>query len=313
MNVPEFQKTLESTLERQLSELTPNHEIREVYNWASLPPGKLFRPLLSAGVYLFHSEDSKDAYADKNSNASKLAAFLELHHSYTLVHDDMPCMDDDDERRGKTSTHKKYGEWKALLVGDGLMGASWRLLSQINHPSLIHFFKYSTWALGPKGLLQGQVLDLSEEMTKSFENLILTHKLKTARLIQTSLVGGYLISPNPNFKTAKQYHRLGESLGISFQLLDDLTELTEELGHHEQKVNPWLWASDKSYSALVKNLESVKELTPIGADLLNRILSHYFGTILNKLEPHRSSIIKHLSEEKLRPVESLLKVLSNIQ
>lgn len=312
MEIPELQKCLEETLGEQLSELVPHHSIAEAYRWASLPPGKLFRPLLSAAIYLHHSDGSLQEYKDKNSNASKLAAFLELHHSYTLVHDDMPCMDDDDERRGKASTHKQFGEWQALLVGDGLLGASWRLVSQINHPSLLSFFKYSTWSLGPKGLLQGQVLDLSEEMTHSFSNLILTHKLKTARLIQTSLVGGYAISKNPNFPTAKKYHRLGEALGVSFQLLDDLTELTEKLGDHERTVNPWLWASKNSQKTLVNYLEQVNQFAPSEATLLQSVLAHYFATIYKKVESHRDSILNNISEDDLRPVESLLKILGHV-
>ncbi len=311
MQIPEFQKIIERGLERQLHTLLPNHSIANAYTWASLPPGKLFRPLLSAAIYLNHSNGRPEEFDQLTSNASKMAAFLELHHSYTLVHDDMPCMDDDDLRRGKASTHKQFGEWQALLVGDGLLGASWRLISQIDHPALLSFFKYSTWALGPKGLLQGQVLDLSEEMTLSFNNLILTHKLKTARLIQTALVGGYCISDNPSFNTAKAYHKLGEAIGVSFQLLDDLTELTEELGDHEQAVNPWLWASIKSTETLVSYLEQVKELTPSNAELLQEVLAHYFGTIHKKIETHQESILNHLSEEQLRPVKSLLKILSH--
>jgi len=311
MQIPEFQKIIESGLEKQLPTLIPNHSIAKAYTWASLPPGKLFRPLLAAAIYLNHSNGNPEEFNQINSNASKMAAFLELHHSYTLVHDDMPCMDDDDLRRGKASTHKQFGQWQALLVGDGLLGASWRLVSQIKHPALLNFFKYSTWTLGPKGLLQGQVLDLSEEMTLSFENLILTHKLKTARLIQTALVGGYAISDNPNFKMAKAYHKLGEALGVSFQLLDDLTELTEKLGDHEKAVNPWLWASIKSTETLINYLEQVKELAPTDAELLQEVLAHYFGTILGKVEAQRDSILAKLNEEQLRPVESLLKILSH--
>lgn len=311
MEIPSLQKILEQTLSEQLDELLPNHHISEVYNYAALPPGKLFRPLIAAGSFVNHNDSDLNVFSHKNSNVSKFVGFLELHHSYTLVHDDMPCMDDDDVRRGKTSTHKQYGQWQALLVGDGLQAASWRLLSQINHPSLVPLFRYSTWALGAKGLLQGQVLDLSEEMTTSFQNLILTHKLKTARLIQTSLVGGYLLTENPNFRTAKNYHRLGEALGVSFQLLDDLTELTEEFGEHEAAVNPWLWGGKISQETLVGYLEQAQKLTPKDAKLLREVLSHYFGTIYKKIESGRDSIVENISDDLLRPVESLLKILSN--
>jgi geranylgeranyl pyrophosphate synthase len=312
MKIDQLQKNLESHLEVHLTKMLPKHLISQAYLYASLPPGKLFRPLLSAGVFLFHNPEQNDAFEHSNTDQAKLASFLELHHAYTLVHDDMPCMDNDDMRRGKLSTHKKYGQWQALLVGDGLLGASWQLLSQIKHKNLLFFFSYSTWCLGPKGLLQGQVLDLSEEMTLSFENLIETHKLKTARLIQASLVGGYLLGANTNMKTAKAYHRLGEALGISFQLLDDLTELTETLGEHEKKVNPWTWASVESKEALIKNLNLVTKLVPIEAALLGQILALYFQGIFKIIGTSKAPLNQFISEQDLRPIISLLKVLGHI-
>ncbi len=311
MKIDQLQKYIEAHLEVHLRKMLPKHSISEAYLYASLPPGKLFRPLLSAGVFLFHNPDQVNEFEDHHSAPSKLASFLELHHAYTLVHDDMPCMDDDDMRRGKPSTHKKFGEWQALLVGDGLLGASWQLLSQIKHKDLLTYFNYATWCLGPKGLLQGQVLDLSEEMTLSFNNLIETHKLKTARLIQASLVGGYLLSTEPNIKTAKAYHRLGEALGISFQLLDDLTELTESLGEHEKKVNPWIWANSEAKTSLIENLNLVTKLVPKEAALLQEILSMYFAGIGKKIGPNMDPLNQFISDEDLGPIISLLKVLGH--
>ncbi|MFT6070542.1 MAG: geranylgeranyl pyrophosphate synthase [Bacteriovoracaceae bacterium] len=311
MKIDQLQKNIEAHLEVHLRKMLPKHSISEAYLYASLPPGKLFRPLLSAGVFLFHNPDQVGEFEDHQSAPSKLASFLELHHAYTLVHDDMPCMDDDDMRRGKPSTHKKFGQWQALLVGDGLLGASWQLLTQIKHKDLLSYLNYATWCLGPKGLLQGQVLDLSEEMTLSFENLIETHKLKTARLIQASLVGGYLLSPHPNMKTAKAYHRLGEALGISFQLLDDLTELTESLGEHEKKVNPWIWAKTESTRSLIDNLNLVTKLVPKEAELLQEILALYFKGISKKIGPEMDPLNQFISDEDLRPIISLLKVLGH--
>jgi geranylgeranyl pyrophosphate synthase len=311
MKIDQLQKDIESRLEEHLKKLLPKHSIKEAYLYASLPPGKLFRPLLSAGVFLFHNPGKENLYKHNKSCPTMLASFLELHHAYTLVHDDMPCMDDDDMRRGKLSTHKKFGQWQALLVGDGLLGASWRLLSQIKHKSLSPYFSYASWCLGPKGLLQGQVLDLSEEMTLSFENLIETHKLKTARLIQASLVGGYMLGDDPNMKTAKAYHRLGESIGISFQLLDDLTELTEPLGEHEKKVNPWIWAGPKSRTALIESLNLVTKLVPKEAILLQEILALYFKGIGKKIGSNKDPLKEFINAEELRPIISLLNILSH--
>src|SRR5690606_6505779 len=115
-----------------LEQCLPQHDFAKIYHYAVFPAGKLFRPKLALA-----------AFCDAGGDASNLplghdiwpfAAALELHHAYTLVHDDLPAMDDDDERRGRPSTHIAHGQWQAILVGDGLSIASFRLISRLKHP-----------------------------------------------------------------------------------------------------------------------------------------------------------------------------------
>ena len=108
---------LENNLKLHLKSLVPRHAYAEVYDYAVFPPGKLFRPLLAITV----TQDLKLSGANSfeaNNNYSLFASFLELHHTYSLAHDDLSAMDNDKERRGKESLHIKYNEWQALLAGD---------------------------------------------------------------------------------------------------------------------------------------------------------------------------------------------------
>ncbi len=279
--------------------LFPNHTFKEVYNYSLFPAGKLFRPSLCLAVGMDRSNVGLNEIGPNTSLASASAA-LEVHHTYTLMHDDLPAMDNDDERRGRPSSHIKFNEWKALLGGDGLLNASYRLISQGEHPNTAIAVKLFAWGTGPKGLIQGQVLDLSEEMNESFENLLKTHELKTARLIQLSLLMGHLYSSNADWKTAKSLWRLGYAAGISFQLIDDLSELSQaDPGEHELAINPWLSMPDKCQETLVAQIEIINKTLEM-ENLTNTkvVLDAYFdkmkGVILNNSE----MILKHINEKK---------------
>ena len=302
---------LQGNLENHLNSHLPEHSYREVCQYSVLPPGKLFRPLLAVSTYLdAKGEDEK--VLNGSLSIEKLASSLEIHHAYTLVHDDLPCMDDDDMRRGKPSVHKQFGQWKAVLAGDALLNVSYQLLAKLDCPLAEEIRTFYSWALGPKGLILGQVMDLSNEMTLNFENLIRTHQLKTARLIQTSLLGGFLASQSAYTlevkREAYQFFKLGDRLGVLFQMLDDLTELTEELNAHEQTVNPWLNFKDESFELTEKYLRDVERFVEGGKyPQLNNVIIHYFGKIKGLLEEGQSMVIKHVSkDEVLLPVMSLL-------
>lgn len=233
----EIEKILNENLLKHISKQLYVNFFEAPYHYSLFPAGKLFRPKMCWA-------SATDYHKDFDNNSKLIASFTEIHHTYTLIHDDLPCMDNDDMRRGRASSHKKFSEWEALLCGDGLLNASYAILSNLDTPNLSKVLKYATWALGPKGLILGQALDLSGKMNDSFNNLILTHKLKTARLIQCCLVLPYMAKKQQltvvDFKVIKKLHKLGEHMGVVFQLLDDLCELTEsKLSEHEAFVNPW--------------------------------------------------------------------------
>ena len=176
METSEISRQLTLHLNAQI----PRGEFGEIYRYSVLPAGKLFRPSLVWALALDLEENIRQ---DKGSNHAYLASAVEIHHAYTLVHDDLPCMDDDDMRRGKPSVHKAFGQWGALLAGDGLLNVSYGLLSNITSPNLGKVLKIFAKFLGPQGLIQGQANDLSGEISKSFENL--------SRLLNALVVSRY--------------------------------------------------------------------------------------------------------------------------
>lgn len=310
MNINKIVKNIESHLELVI----PKHPFAEVYRYGVLPPGKAFRPQLVTAIYNDFKKIKDLSFLDNSKfPVNYLASAVEIHHAYTLLHDDLPSMDNDDERRGKPSTHIKYNEWKALLAGDGLQTASFALLSKFNGKNLPLMLNFFSWALGPKGLIQGQYLDLSEEMTNGIDNLILTHQYKTARLIQVSILLGFWANeeemPKREFyRVSKELFRLGHCVGVVFQLLDDLTELVDsELTEHEIAVNPWLTNnSNKCFNEILIDLEKIESIIQKEKlETTKEVLSNYFGKIESLLTSGEDNIVKH-SNIDLVPVISLL-------
>lgn len=307
---------IEEMLTHNLGRNLPAHKISEVYYYAALPGGKLFRPHLVWSVLkdlnptLFNS--SKD---NLTSNHALLSSAVELHHTYTLLHDDLPAMDNDTERRGKPCTHIAFGEWQALLAGDGLLNISYQLISKIKDQRVIELLKFFSWALGPKGLIHGQVLDLAHEMINDFETTLRTHELKTARLIQVSILGSALLSAPKNFTKEKALWSYSRLLGINFQLIDDLSELnTPELSEHEMDVNPWLHFPEKTVQELLAGLKRFEKLS-LDLKLSNTdlIVKEYYKKMLSAIDPHLDIINTHLKGKlDLTPVIFSMKSFGDV-
>ena len=310
-------ESIENALTFHLKKELPHHHIIEVYTYALLPGGKFFRPQL---VHSLMKDLNPELYLKElsqiKSNLHLLSSALEMHHTYTLLHDDLPCMDDDTIRRGKPCTHIKFGEWKALLTGDGLLNISYALLSQIKHPQAMQIIRLNTWALGPKGLIHGQVLDLSLEMSKSFENTLRTHQLKTGRLILAALLSSALCSQQTlDKKLLKRLYRQADILGSNFQFIDDLSELTEEnLSTHETQVNPWILFPKECLNHTLFHLKKFQLLAhENNFKNLNLMVEDYYQKMLNIIEKKIKTISKHskIKEEELLPVILLLKSFSH--
>ena len=295
----------------------PNHKVLETYLYACLPGGKLFRPHLVWSVFQDLNPGLYQASKENlNSNHALLSSAVEFHHTYTLLHDDLPAMDNDLTRRGKACTHIAFGEWQALLAGDGLLNISYQLLSKINHPRSQDLFKLFSWALGPKGLIHGQVMDLAHEMTESFQNTLRTHELKTARLIQVAILGSAIIAnTKADYKKEKKLWKYSRLLGVNFQLIDDLSELAEtELSEHEKDVNPWLHFSEDAYKETIKGLKQFSDLSG-DLKLLNteNIVKDYYAKMLSIIVPNKKIIDRHLKGElDLAPVILMMQTFGDV-
>lgn len=308
LSTSQLEEILNLSLEKTLKNEVYDNFFYAPYEYSLLPAGKLFRPKLVFAI-------CSDLLNNFDENHKLLASFVEKHHTYTLIHDDMPCMDNDEYRRGRLTTHKKFGQWQALLSGDGLLNASYGTLSRLKTQNIGLVFRYCTWALGPKGLILGQALDLSGLMNESFENLLLTHKLKTARLIQVCLVAPILAQDkklkSSDIKLAKDLHRVGHDIGVTFQLLDDLTELVDEkLSEHENDVNPWPKNFNLCLNAVENSSQNIDSFfKKYNSSQLKEIYINYLEKISSTIIEKQSTIEIHV-KNSLNPVVSCLNSFS---
>ena len=172
------------------------------------------------------------------SSAINLATSIELLHSYSLIHDDLPSMDNDNMRRGKDSNHIKYGEAIAILSGDALQTLAFEVIT--NDDDLDSDLKVSaisllTDACGYKGMVLGQELDITAESMQADEEFIKKmHYLKTGKLIETSLVLGFL-GYERFYENKDLIYKLGKSIGVGFQTVDDYLD---EFGNQNEIGKP---------------------------------------------------------------------------
>ena len=222
-----FQQRVDQFLKTYIK---PNNIIDESIVYALEAPGKRVRPTL---LYLV-----SDALSLELDHADAIAGALETIHTYSLVHDDLPCMDDDDLRRGQPSLHIKYNEATAVLAGDAMQSMAIEMLLDNQHftekqNNLLAKMLLET--IGSKGMILGQALDIEYESREANESeILLMCELKTGVLIEFCFLAPLMIADATNEK----WKRLGKIVGISFQLIDDLLDLqetSENLGKKSQK------------------------------------------------------------------------------
>ncbi len=288
----------ESALRTAIHSSVTHPELREILEYAVLPAGKLFRPRLVEAIAL-------DLGKSFTQDHLHLACALELHHAYTLVHDDLPAMDNDLVRRGKPSTHARYGEWKAILAGDALLISSFEQLMKVKSDKIRELHRLFSWCTGGKGLILGQFLDLGSAGKVNTAEIIRIHELKTARLIQAAVAGAALISQN---RFSRDYFRMGLEIGITFQLLDDLGELTEEkLSPHEKDINPFLLNRQmamKAFNRSYGNLKRLMEKEQLSH--LNVMLNNYFEENRMTLSGKSGILAQHLKANALDELKGFL-------
>ncbi|WP_288684979.1 polyprenyl synthetase family protein [uncultured Brachyspira sp.] len=184
--------------------------------------GKRLRPILTCLACELFNGDYKKAIIP--------AVSLELIHTYSLVHDDLPAMDNDDLRRGKPTTHVKYGEANAILVGDGLLTHSFEILSNanVNDKTLRKLLYEISYAAGVSGMVMGQFIDLYyEDRDIDFEMLKILHSKKTGAMIRGAVRVGAIASEKENINL-ENITKYGEAIGLAFQIQDDILDVISD-------------------------------------------------------------------------------------
>ncbi|MHB1529869.1 MAG: polyprenyl synthetase family protein [Acidiferrobacteraceae bacterium] len=216
-----YRARVEHVLTARLDRLKAPRDLRDAMRYAVLGSGKRLRASLvyATGETLQAPESDLDA----------AAAAVELIHAYSLVHDDLPCMDDDDERRGKPSCHKAFGEAVALLAGDALQTAAFETLADGTSARRLPMIGLLARAAGADGMVGGQATDLraatDANTVAALEDM---HSRKTGALIQASvLLGGLAADSDPGVLAALSEY--GRCVGLAFQIMDDVLDIATDV------------------------------------------------------------------------------------
>ncbi|MFY0636995.1 polyprenyl synthetase family protein [Maricaulis maris] len=204
----------------------PEAHLNSAMRYAALGPGKRLRPFLviEAG-HLIHAEER---------GILRAACALECIHAYSLIHDDLPCMDDDDMRRGRPTVHKAYDEATAVLAGDGLQSIAFEILA---HPDThqrggvrARLVERLSRASGPYGMVGGQMIDIRAE-TEQFDISVVTrmHRMKTGALISYAVESATILK-DVEESVRRALEGFAHDLGLAYQITDDLLDATGDAG-----------------------------------------------------------------------------------
>ena len=261
LNLENFEVDLQKRVNSKLnSYLNSNSQIEEAMKFALTTPGKRVRPTL---LYLVG-----DIYSISLERLDSLALVSEIIHTYSLVHDDLPCMDDDDLRRGQPTLHKKYSEATAVLAGDAMQSLAIQIIledEKLSNELKVSIVKLLMESIGYKGMILGQEQDISfEQKTVGTEEIVQMNYLKTGLLIEFCILAPLMIAN----KKKNEWNTIARNVGIAFQLIDDLLDLEES----EESLGK---ATNKDHSKNKKNLP----LTLGKAETINEIKKFYDETM----------------------------------
>ncbi len=284
LSLDNFEVELQNRINSYLnSNLNSNNQIEEAIKFALSAPGKRVRPTL---IYLVG-----DFYNVALENLDSLALATEVIHTYSLVHDDLPCMDDDDLRRGQPTLHKKYSEATAVLAGDAMQSLAIQIIledDKLSNELKVSIIKLLMEKIGYKGMILGQALDINfEQESVDKEQIIQMNYLKTGLLIEFCILAPLMVAD----KSQKQWNKIAKNIGIAFQLIDDLLDLEESeerLGkatkkdHYKNKKNlPLILGRSETINEIKKfHHETMESLSKLS--LNNHPLMIYVENLFNR-------------------------------
>ena len=206
----------ENYLNAKIDLLTPS-VTREAMRYSLLAGGKRLRPQMVFSVI--------EGYHSNNEIGYDYAAALEMIHTYSLIHDDLPAMDNDDLRRGKPTCHKQFDEATAILAGDGLLTYAFEVLAKADLPHNALAVQILAKCAGSSGMVLGQTLDMHEDSRVDYKALEDIYKYKTGCLFSAALMLGAIASNKVDDKTFSTWDSIGTKIGIAFQIQDDLLDV----------------------------------------------------------------------------------------
>ncbi len=277
-------------IDQSLERLLPKPEVapailHESMRYSVFAGGKRLRPILALAAY--------EICGGHEEVILPVACGLELIHTYSLIHDDLPCMDDDDLRRGRPTNHKVYGEGMAVLAGDALLTLAFEcflgrgMSPPIPYERLGWIAGRIASAAGSPGLVGGQVMDVGGfSQDRQLETLESTCRLKTGRLIEVSLESGAIVAGAED-SVVNAFSRYGSALGLAFQITDDVLNVTGDAktmgkavhsdASHQKVTFPELLGVDQARSHAHRQVEEAKQaLSPMGesAWFLSELADH---------------------------------------
>ncbi|MDD6656753.1 MAG: polyprenyl synthetase family protein [Lachnospiraceae bacterium] len=251
----------------------PQKTVIQAMRYSVMAGGKRLRPLLMQESYrLFGKEDSK---------VYPFMAALEYIHNYSLVHDDLPAMDNDEYRRGQKTTHVVYGEDLAILAGDALLNYAFETIAEgmAEYPldsDMVRAFRIFAKKAGIFGMVGGQSVDVINENNNSemnMDDILFIHENKTAALIECALMCGAALA-GANDEQISQMEKVGSNIGLAFQIQDDILDATgsfEELGKPIGSDAKNQKATYLSLQGMEKSVDDVKRLSKEAVDILGQM------------------------------------------
>ena len=288
MNQEEKIRQIDQTIANYYSQQAVSDSLVESILYSVQAGGKRIRPLLLLELVEAFGLSLQPAHF-------QVAAALEMIHTGSLIHDDLPAMDDDDYRRGRLTNHKKFGEATAILAGDSLFLDPYGLIAVAELPSRVkvNLIMELSQAAGTFGMVGGQALDMEGEGCQlDLKELQAIHAHKTGKLLAFPFVAGGLLAQVDEGVQAK-LRKIGELIGLAFQVRDDILDVTasfEELGKTPQKD---LVAAKSTYPALL-GLEKAKET-------------------LDQVLDQAQNLLKEIAQNRPFSGESLTKIIESLR
>ena len=281
----EFENIMESDLilvNKALTDYLPesNHgqeSVVEAMRYSLKNGGKRLRPIFCLEFAKCCGAEAEDALA--------FACALEYIHTYSLIHDDLPCMDNDDFRRGKPSCHKQFGEATALLAGDALLTHAFKIITSANLPADKKAAAVAILAecAGVCGMIGGQVIDLKyESENPTFSQLLDVHTLKTGALISAACQLG-CISGNATDIQLEAAKKFAENLGIAFQIKDDILDVVGDSAVLGKPVGSDAENDKTTYVTLVGIEQSQKDVEAFTAEAISALNAFEKNEFLKRL------------------------------